>query len=137
MPNPMVPPDVRSLADQLAQPRPMRRGSVSERFVKCNKAGCACAARADARHGPYYSVSRVVQGHTQSRWLDAEQATVVRQQVEAGQAFRQQVETYWHACERWADTALDAPEAASQEAAKKGASKRRSTRRSAARSKRS
>ena len=35
MPNPTVPPDVRRLADQLAQPRPMRRGSVSERYAKC------------------------------------------------------------------------------------------------------
>ena len=137
MPNPTVPPDVRRVADQLAQPRPMRRGSVSERYVKCNKAGCSCANRADARHGPYYSVSRVVKGRTQSRWLDAEQATVVRQQVEAGQAFRQQVETYWQACEQWADAELDAPEAASKEAAKKGASTRRSRPRSSARSKRS
>ena len=30
-------------------------GSVSERYVKCNKAGCACADDTDARHGPYYS----------------------------------------------------------------------------------
>ena len=137
MPNPTVPPDVRRLADQLVQPRPMRRGSVSERYVKCNKAGCPCGARAVARHGPYYSVSRVVQGRTQSRWLDAEQATVVRQQVEAGQEFRRHVETYWQACEQWADAELDGPEAASQEVAKKGASKRRSKRRSSPRSKRS
>lgn len=136
MPTLTVPPAVRTLADQLAQPRPMRRGSVSERYVKCNKAGGSCAGRADARHGPYYSVSRVVQGRTQSRWLDAEQATVVRRQVEAGQEFRQQVETYWQACEQWADAELD-PEAASQEAAKKGASKPRSKPRSSARSKRS
>lgn len=137
MPNPTVPPDVRSRADQLAQPRPMRRGSVSERYVKCNKAGCLCGARADARHGPYYSLSRVVQGHTQSRWLDAAQAKVVRQQVEAGQEFRMHVESYWQACEQWADAQLDAPEAASPEAAKKGASKRRSKPRSSPRSKRS
>ena len=30
-----VPPKVRELAAQLASPRPMRRGSVSERYVKC------------------------------------------------------------------------------------------------------
>lgn len=134
MPHPMVPPDVRALADQLARPRPMRRGSVSERYVKCNKAGCRCGARADARHGPYYSVSRVVKGRTRSRWLDAEEAPVVRRQVEAGQAFRRDVETYWQACEQWADAELDAPEAASKEAAKKGASKGPSTPRSSARS---
>ena len=62
MPNPVVPEEVSAVASQLAEPRPMRRGSVSERYVKCNKAGCACADHTDARHGPYYSVTRVVKG---------------------------------------------------------------------------
>ena len=83
MRNPVVPEEVSAVASQLAEPRPMRRGSVSERYVKCNKAGCACADdTTDARHhGPYYSVSRVVKGRTKSRWLDAEQARQVREQV--------------------------------------------------------
>ena len=131
-----VPAAVRDLAAQLAQPCPMRRGSLSERLVKCNKPGCPCADRPDARHGPYYSVSRVVKGRTRSRWLDADQAQTVRQQVEAGQEFRKHVEAYWQACEQWADAQLDTPEAASREAAKKGASKRRSRSRSSRRSKR-
>lgn len=130
MPDSTVPPEVRAFADQLAQPRPMRRGSVSERYVKCNKSGCPCLEHPEARHGPYYSVSRVVKGRTRSRWLTAEQARQVREQLEAGQRFRKQVEAYWQACEQWADTELDAAEAVSQEAAKKGASKRRSKPRS-------
>ena len=52
----------------------MRRGSLTERYVKCNKAGCPCGDSEDDRHGPYYSVSRVVKGRTQSRWLDAAHA---------------------------------------------------------------
>ena len=64
MPNSVVPEEVSAVASQLAEPRPMRRGSVSERYVKCNKAGCACADRDDARHGPYYSITRVVKGRT-------------------------------------------------------------------------
>ena len=51
MPDSMIPVGVRTLASQLAEPKPMRRGSVSERFVKCNKAGCPCASRSEARHG--------------------------------------------------------------------------------------
>ncbi len=35
-----VPPRLRELAAQLAMPRPMRRGSLSERYVKCSKPGC-------------------------------------------------------------------------------------------------
>ena len=138
MPDPTIfPADVRDLAAQLAQPRPMRRGSITERRVKCNKPGCSCAERPEARHGPYYSVSRVVKGQTRSRWLHADQAKTVRRQVEAGQQFRRQVEAYWEACERWSDAEIEAPEATSQEAAKKGASKRPSKPRSSPRSKRS
>ena len=137
MPNPVVPEEVSALAIQLAEPRPMRRGSVSERYVKCNKAGCPCADHTDARHGPYYSVSRVVKGRTKSRWLNAEQARQVREQVATGQKFRQLVEAYWQSCEQWADAQLEATEAGSKEAAKKRASKRRSKSRPSPRSKRS
>ena len=133
MPNPVVPREVRAVVSQFAEPKPMRRGSVSERYVKCNKAGCACADRTDARHGPYFSVTRVVKGRTKSRWLDAEQARQVREQVATGQKFRELVEAYWQACEQWADAQLEDSAAASQEAAKKGASKRRSKSRSSAR----
>ena len=134
---PPVPADVRGLATEIAQPRPMRRGSVTERRVKCNKPGCPCAESPEARHGPYFSVSRTVKGKTQSRWLDAGQAKAVRRQVEVGQQFRRQIDAYWDACERWADTELEAPDAASEEAAKKGGSKRPSRPRSSRRSTRS
>lgn len=123
---PDVPAPVRTLAARMAEPRPMRRGSLSERYVKCSKPGCACAARPAARHGPYYSLTRTVRGRTQSRFVPAAQTARVRQQIAAGQQFRHEVDAFWDACEHWADAELDAPEAASQEAAKKGGSKRRS-----------
>lgn len=130
-----VPTRIGELAARLGEPRPMRRGSISSRMVKCNKPGCACSERADARHGPYVSWVRVVDGKTQSRWVASEKAEIVRRQVEAGQQFRKQVESYWEACERWADAELEAaPEGG---AAKKGGSKRRSKPRSSSRSKRS
>jgi len=134
MPDSDAPPRVQELARQLAEPRPMRRGSVSTRYVKCNKAGCPCAERAEARHGPYVSVVRVVAGKTQSRWVLPEQVATLRRQVEAGQQFRRQVEAYWQACEQWADSEL---EAASQGAAKKGASKKPSRPKSRPKSRRS
>jgi len=109
----------------------MRRGSLSVRYLKCNKGGCPCADNADARHGPYTSVVRTVAGKTISRLVSTSLAHVLRRQIEAGQEFRKHVEEYWQVCERWADAQLEAPEAASEtEAAKKGGSKRRSTPRS-------
>ena len=128
---------VREALAAMAESRPMRRGSFSERFMKCNKPGCPCAENPEARHGPYFSLTRGVAGSTRSRLLSSEQAQVARNQVEAGQQFRKNVEAYWQACEAWGDAQLDATLAASQEAAKKGGSKKPSTRKSHRRSKRS
>lgn len=137
MPDETVPGVIRDLAAGLAGPRPMRRGSLSERSMKCGQKGCRCHQDPEARHGPYYSLTRVEGGKTRSRYLTAEQAALARQQIQAGQGFRTRLEAYWQACEQWADAELDAPEAASQEAAKKGASKRRSRPKSSPRSKHS
>jgi hypothetical protein len=136
MPEPAdLPPTVREAARRLAEPKPMRRGSLSVRFLKCNRSGCTCAQDPDARHGPYTSVVRTVAGKTRSRLVPAAQADVLRLQVEAGQQFRKDVEAYWQACEQWADAQLEAPSKA--EAVKKGGSKKHSRPRSRPRSKRS
>ena len=131
---PVVPARVRARAAQLSEPHPMRRGSLSERYVKCSKPGCACAERPAARHGPYYSLTRTVGGRTQSRFVPAAQADLVRQQIAAGQQFRRHVETYWEECEHWADTQLEGPAPA---AAEKGGSPRPSPRPSGPGSRRS
>src|SRR3989304_5883166 len=132
-----TPVPVRDLARHLSKPKPMRRGTLSVQYLRCNKPGCGCGDQLGARHGPYYRVVRVVGGKTRSRHVPGAKAALLREQVEAGQEFRRHVEAYWQACEQWADAQLEAPEAASQEAAKKGASKRRSKSRSSPRSKRS
>ena len=132
-----TPPAVLDLAHQLLKPKPMRRGTFSVQYLRCNKLGCACADRPGARHGPYYRIVRVVGGKTRSLHVPAAQSDLVRQQVEAGQEFRVHMEAYWQACEQWADAQLEAPGADSQEGVKKGASKRRSKPRSSPRSKRS
>ena len=105
----IVPAAVGELAVKLATPAPMRRGSVSERSMKCGRKECRCQHDRQARHGPYYSLTRMEGGKTRSRYLSAEQAALARQQIEAGQAFRSRVEAYWRACEQWADSQLSAP----------------------------
>jgi hypothetical protein len=103
----------------------MRRGSVSERTVKCSKPGCPCGTNPNARHGPYYSLTRAVAGRTHSRLLSPEQATIARQQIEAGRAFRAKLDAYWEGCETWADSQLaNSPQTASAAEAEKGGSKR-------------
>src|SRR5215472_15854536 len=104
--SPTIPPHIRELAAELADPKPMRRGSLSERTIKCSKPSCACAQDPKARHGPYYSLTHAAAGKTHSRFLTAEQAEVVRQQIDAGREFRGRVDSFWEACEQWADTQL-------------------------------
>jgi len=135
--SPEVPPLVRQLATELAQPHPMRRGSVSERLIKCGKAGCACARDPKARHGPYQSLTQAVGGKTRSRFLAPEQTAVAQQQVAAGRQFRQKVDSYWEACEEWADAQMEFPPAASSGEAKKKGSKQKSKTISSRKSKRS
>ena len=106
----------------------MRRGSVSERMIKCGKAGCACAEDPKARHGPYYSLTWAVEGKTHSQLLTAEQATVAKQQIAVGREFHLNVDTYSEVCQDWADTLMKdlSPAASSIEGAKKKGSKRTS-----------
>ena len=98
-----IPLRVSQLATELAHPQPMRRGSVSERTVKCGKPGCACADDPDARHGPYFSLTQAVEGKTRSRFLTAEQAAVAQRQITAGREFRERADIYLEACQEWAD----------------------------------
>ncbi|MGH7593078.1 MAG: DUF6788 family protein [Gemmatimonadales bacterium] len=119
-----VPARIRDLAAQLAQARPMRRGSLSQRYVKCSKPGCPCASDPEARHGPYFSLTRGVRGRTRSRFVSAAQAELVRRQVQAGHHFRRQVEAFWEACELWANAQLEGSAAASEGAQKRGSRQR-------------
>jgi len=116
----------RQLSDRIAQAVPMRRGSLSERYVKCSKPGCPCGERPEARHGPYFSWTRKIDGRTHSRFLTPEQAAIVRRQIEAGHAFRDDIEALWQVCEHWADTELGGLATEDEQGAEKKGSKRTS-----------
>jgi hypothetical protein len=131
-----IPKVVGKLAEELAEPSPMRRGSVAERVMKCGQKECRCQHDLAARHGPYLSLTRTTGGKTRSRYLTAEQAALARAQLEAGQRFRQRVEAYWRACEEWGDAQLHSPEVDRQGGTKKGGSKTPSTQKSSRKSKR-
>ena len=132
---PDIPSAVRDLVEEFKKPRPMRRGSLSVRYVKCSKPGCPCSEDPEARHGPYYSLTRAVGGQTRSKFLTPEHAELVRQQVEVAKQFRKQLEAYWVACERWADAQIEA-RATSTGVAQKGGSKKSSRPKSSRKSRR-
>ncbi len=115
------------VAAQFADPTPMRRGSLTERRVKCSRPGCPRRQSRDARHGPYFSWTRTVAGTTHTRLIPAAQVETVRRQIAAGREFRDATELYWAACEHLADTAL-AQEVTAAAGREKGGSARRSRR---------
>lgn len=115
----------------------MRRGSVSERQIRCNKPNCACKDDPGARHGPYFSLTRAVDGVTRTRLLTEAQAEVARRQIEAGREFRDATELYWQACEGAADEELEGLVEGSAGRAEKKGSRRASRPRSSPKSKRS
>lgn len=120
MPEPIpVPADVLAATAALREPRPMRRGSLTTRLMKCGQRTCACQRDSAARHGPYIEWSRVVGGRRVARYLAPEQAQLVRAQIDAGHGFRRSVEDLWRAAERWADAELGA---AGDEGEEKGGS---------------
>ena len=135
MPNSITPsPEALNLAARLVEPKAMRRGSLSERYVKCSKPGCRCATDPNARHGPYFSLTRAVQGQTQSRLVSSENAELVQRQIARGHEFRDQVEDYFKICEQWADEELAGSATQTAEAVKKGGPRRASQAKSARRS---
>lgn len=117
---PEVPAPVAQWVAALSRPEPIRRGSLYERRMKCGQAACACQHDLKAAHGPYFTLTQKAEGRTRSRYVSPEQAPVVRRQIESGRQFRQRVEAYWEACERWADDQLEAVPASAKEAEKKG-----------------
>jgi len=123
-----IPADVAAALAALAPPRPMRRGSLTVRSMKCGQRSCRCQLDPEARHGPYVEWSRVVGGRRRSRYLSPEQADRVRDQVAAGLDFRRAVEGLWEASERWADAELSPGVAL--EGDQRGGSATRSPRRS-------
>jgi hypothetical protein len=120
---PAVPAPIAQLVAAFSQPEPIRRGSLYERRMKCGQARCACQDDPKAAHGPYFTLTQKVGGKTRSRYIAPEQAPVVRRQIELGRQFRERVDAYWEACERWADAQPQGSQAASSEAAEKGGSK--------------
>jgi hypothetical protein len=125
---PPIPGPVYKLLERLITSRPMRRGTVTIRYMKCNKPDCPCATDPTKRHGPYVSVERKIGGRTVSRLATPAQAELLRQQAAAGRKFRRLIEVYWRACEEWADNELRDAQLAADPAAFKRAALRRAKR---------
>ena len=54
------------------------KGTVLKRMMKCGKAGCACAADPDKRHGPYFELTFKANGKTVNVKLSPEAAPIYK-----------------------------------------------------------
>lgn len=131
-----------ALTAKLAQVGDLRPGSLVERYRRCGKAGCHCAASGAEGHGPSWSLTREVGGKTVTRVIAAPAVARTRQHVAEYQRFRGLVREIVETSEQLCDAKLDAAKTASDgETAQKGGSKqgskKPSTRTSSPRSKRS
>ena len=54
------------------------KGTVLKRMMKCGKAGCACAADPDKRHGPYFELTYKANGKTVNLKLSPEAAPLYK-----------------------------------------------------------
>ena len=54
------------------------KGTVLKRMMKCGKAGCACAADPDKRHGPYFELTYKTNGKTVNVKLSPEAAPLYK-----------------------------------------------------------
>jgi hypothetical protein len=54
------------------------KGTVLKRMMKCGKAGCACAADPDKRHGPYFELTYKADGKTVNVKLSPEAAPLYK-----------------------------------------------------------
>ena len=134
--------DVRTLAQrradlktQVSQVGDLRPGSLVERYRRCGKAGCHCAAKDSEGHGPSWSLTREVGGKTVTRVIPAEAVAQTREQIAEYRRFRGLVRDLVETSEQLCGAKLEAEAATSAEAAQKGGSKRPSRRRSSPRSK--
>lgn len=115
----------------------LRPGSLVERYRRCGRAGCHCAAPGAAGHGPCWSLTKGVDGKTVTRVIPSGPAVAqVQAEVAEYRRFRRLVREFIEVSEKLSDARLESPEAASKEAAKKGGSKRTSMRRWSGKSKR-
>lgn len=65
---------------------PMLEGSFTKRYTRCKKPGCRCER--GERHGPYFSISKNVNGKTRLEYIRPGEITTVSKLLENRRQFR-------------------------------------------------
>ncbi len=71
----------RALAAQLADIGPISSGSLTRRYTRCTSPGCKCRADPPRPHGPYWQLTRKIDGKTVTRRLTPAQAKLYQEWI--------------------------------------------------------
>ena len=86
--------EVRQIAAELAQIARTGKvlpGSITERYTRCGRPGCACQADPPRRHGPYWQWTRKLANKTVGGYLGKEQASEYQRWIENDRRLRELV----------------------------------------------
>ncbi|MCL5884234.1 MAG: hypothetical protein M1377_02620 [Deltaproteobacteria bacterium] len=112
-----------ALRAQLAATGEMRPGSLTQRYRKCGKPTCHCAAEGAPGHGPSWSLTRAVEGKTVTKVIPAGPAVErTQQQLAEYKEFREVTREFIEVSERLCDARLGTEKAEAKATAKKGGS---------------
>lgn len=124
-----------ALRGELTSIGDLRAGSLVSRYRKCGKPGCHCARPGDRGHGPSFSLTRVVDGRTQTTIIPAGPALAEAQsQIGECQRLRRVIAEFIEVSSELCDARLAAAKATSGEVAEKRGSRHNSGKRSRPRS---
>ena len=110
------------LLSELARVGDLRPGSLVERYRKCGKPSCHCAAKGVRGHGPSYSLTHPVKGKTTAHIIPRGSAVEhTREQIAEYHRFRDLVRSLIEVSERLCDLQLRLTQSASEEDKKNSA----------------
>ena len=81
--------EIQQLKAALAEIGIVLRGSVTERYMPCGRAGCRCQATPPSLHGPYFQWTTKVEGKTKTVRLRPEEVPLYREWIANGRKLDQ------------------------------------------------
>ena len=81
--------EIQQLKAALAEIGIVLRGSVTERYMPCGRAGCRCQATPPRLHGPYVQWTTKVEGKTRTVRLRPEEVPLYREWIANGRKLDQ------------------------------------------------
>lgn len=100
----------RALAAQLADIGPISSGSLTRRYTRCTSPGCKCRADPPRPHGPYWQLTRKIDGKTVTRRLTPAQAKLYREWIANDRRLRRTIDQMRTIASKAAEIRLTQPE---------------------------